>query len=150
MATTTLRYLSYPADASGVTVTGGTAMLYGLDDRYVEMAVGNYTQVVPASTITSDCYVAGVSYTLSTPVPSAFSTYSFNLQLGTGTSGSEVVFAEIPCSLLYASAAGYLSSYITMLPEPKLLAANTRLAARVGWSRSTLNISGLKIIYQIT
>jgi len=62
MATTTNRYLAYPAAANGISraSSGGVAWSFSA-----------WTEVVPASTITADFYIAGITWAWHTPVAAA-------------------------------------------------------------------------------
>jgi hypothetical protein len=79
MATTTLRYLSYPAAAAGISraSSGSTAWSFSA-----------WTEVVPASTITSTFYIAGLTWAWHTPLAATDTTYSWLIELGTGAGGA--------------------------------------------------------------
>jgi hypothetical protein len=142
MATTTNRYLSYPAAAAGISraSSGSTAWSFS-----------NYTEVVPASTITSTFYLAGLTWMWHTPVAAADTTYEWIIELATGGAGSEVLIAQVPCSVRSDTSVGYVPSNYVIFPEPKQIAANTRISVRVAYSLATTSntLTGIKILYQI-
>lgn len=143
MATTTKRYLSYPAAAAGISraSSGSTAWSYSA-----------YTEVVPANAITSTFYLAGLTWCWHTPVAAADTTYEWIIELATGASGSETMIAQIPCSIRGDTLVGYVPSNFIIFPEPKEVAANTRISVRVAYSLATTSntLTGIKILYQIT
>jgi hypothetical protein len=143
MATTTKRYLSYPAAAAGISraSSGGAAWSYSA-----------WTEVVPASTITSTFYIAGMTWCWHTPVAAADTTYEWIIELGTGTGGAETMIIQQPASVRGDTLVGYVPTNIVMFPEPKEVAANTRIAVRVAYSLATTSntLTGIKIIYQLT
>lgn len=142
MSTTTNRYLSYPAAAAGISraSSGGAAWSFSA-----------YTEIVPASTITSDFYIAGLTWAWHTPLAATDTTYSWIIELATGGAGSEVLAVQIPANVRNDTAVGHVLCPIVMLPEPKFVAANTRISVRVAYSLATTSntLSGIKIIYQI-
>lgn len=142
MATTTNRYLSYPAAAAGISraSSGSTAWSFSA-----------YTELVPASTITSTFYLAGLTWMWHTPVAAADTTYEWIIEIATGAAASEVLIAQIPCSIRADTLVGYVPSNYVILPEPKQIAANTRLSVRVAYSLATTSntLSGIKILYQM-
>lgn len=143
MATTTKRYLSYPAAAAGISraSSGSTAWSYS-----------SYTEVVPASTITSDFNLAGLTWAWHTPVAAADTTYEWIIELATGGAGSEVLIAQVPASIRGDTLVGYVPSNYVIFPEPKEVAANTRISVRVAYSLATTSntLTGIKILYQMT
>ncbi|PKL31903.1 hypothetical protein CVV43_00435 [Candidatus Saccharibacteria bacterium HGW-Saccharibacteria-1] len=142
MATTTNRYLSYPAAAAGISraSSGSTAWSYSA-----------YTQIVPASGITQNFYLAGLTWCWHTPVAAADTTYQWIIELATGGAGSEVLAVQIPCSIRSDTSVGYVPSNLVILPEPKFIAANTCISVRVAYSLATTSntLTGIKILYQI-
>jgi hypothetical protein len=142
MATTTNRYLSYPAAAAGISraSSGSTAWSYS-----------GYTEVVPASTIASDFYVAGLTWCWHTPCAVADTTYEWIIELATGAAASEVLIIQVPCSVRGDTLAGYVPSNMVIFPEPKYVAANTRISVRVAYSLATTSntLTGIKILYQM-
>ena len=141
MATTTNRYLSYPALAAGISrASSGTAWGAG----------SAYTEVVPASTITSTFYIAGITWMWWTPVVAADTTYEIVLELATGGAGAETVIIQVPASLRSDTSVGYVPSMVVMFPEPKQVAANTRVAVKLNYgTAASVTISGIKIIYEM-
>ena len=142
MATTTNRYLSYPAAATGISraSSGSTAWSYSA-----------YTEVVPASTITASFYIAGLTWAWHTPIAAPNVTYEWIIELATGAAASEVLIIQVPSSIRADSLVGYVPSNYVVFPEPKLVAANTRISVRVAYSLATTSntLSGIKILYQI-
>lgn len=142
MATTTNRYLSYPAAAAGISraSSGGVAWSFSA-----------YTEVVPASTITSDFYIAGLTWCWHTPLAAVDTTYEWIIELATGAAASEVLIIQAPASVRMDTAVGYVPSNIIIFPEPKFVAANTRISVRVAYSLATTSntLTGIKILYQM-
>ena len=140
MATTTNRYLAYPAAAAGISraSSGSTAWSFSA-----------YTELVPASTITADYYIAGLTWCWHTPQAVADTTYEWIIELATGTVGNEVLIIQVPCSIRGDTLVGYMPSNLAMFPEPKYVAANTRISVRVAYSATTSNtLTGIKILYE--
>lgn len=142
MATTTNRYLSYPAAAAGISraSSGGVAWSYSA-----------YTEVVPASTITSTFYIAGLTWAWHTPLAAVDTTYSWIIELATGAAASEVMIIQVPANVRNDTAVGFAPSAYVFFPEPKEVAANTRISVRVAYSLATTSntLSGIKILYQM-
>ncbi|MFZ2541120.1 MAG: hypothetical protein WAW75_05020 [Gallionella sp.] len=142
MTTTTNRYLSYPAAAAGISraSSGSTAWSYS-----------SYTELVPINTITSTFYLAGFTWMWHTPIAAADTTYEWIIEIATGAAASEVLIAQIPCSVRGDTLVGYVPSNIVIFPEPKQVAANTRLSMRVAYSLATTSntLTGCKILYEM-
>jgi hypothetical protein len=142
VTTTTNRYLSYPAAAAGISraSSGGAAWSFSA-----------YTEVVPVNTITSTYYVAGVSWMYHTPAAAVDTTYEVLFQLATGAAASEVLACEWAGSFRPDTLVGYVPEGRVIFPEPKQIAANTRLSVRIAQSLATTSntISGFKILYQM-
>ena len=142
MATTTNRYLAYPAAAAGISraSSGSTAWSFS-----------SYTEVVPVSTITSDFYIAGLTWMWHTPLAAVDTTYEWLIELATGSGGAEVLIIQVPCSVRNDTAVGFPSSNMVIFPEPKYVAANTRISVRVAYSLATTSntLTGIKILYQM-
>jgi hypothetical protein len=142
MSTTTNRYLSYPAAAAGISraSSGSTAWSFSA-----------YTEVVPINTITSTFYLAGLTWCWHTPVAGADTTYEWIIELATGTAGNEVLIAQVPASIRGDTLVGYVPSNYVIFPEPKQIAANTRISVRVAYSLATTSntLTGIKILYQM-
>ena len=142
MATTTNRYLSYPAAAAGISraSSGGAAWSYSA-----------YTEVVPASTITSTFYIAGLTWAWHTPLAATDTTYSWIIELATGAAAAEVLAIQVPANVRNDTAVGFTPSNMVIFPEPKEIAANTRISVRVAYSLATTSntLSGIKILYQM-
>jgi hypothetical protein len=143
MATTTRRYLSYPAAAAGISraSSGSTAWSFSA-----------YTEVVPASTITSTFYIAGATWMWHTPAAAVDTTYEVLFQVATGAAASEVLAIEFGGSFRADTLVGYQNSNQITFPEPKEIAANTRLSLRIAQSLATTSntITGFKLLYSIT
>jgi hypothetical protein len=142
MATTTNRYLSYPAAAAGISraSSGGAAWSFSA-----------YTELVPVNTITSEFFLAGLTWAWHTPVAAADTTYQWIIEIATGAAASEVLIAQIPCSIRGDTLVGYVPSNLVIFPEPKSIPANTRLSVRVAYSLATTSntLTGIKMLYQI-
>lgn len=142
MSTTTHRYLSYPAAAAGISraSSGGVAWSYSA-----------YTEVVPVNTITSEFFLAGLTWCWHTPVAAVDTTYEWLIELASGSGGAEVLVAQVPCSVRADTLVGYVPSNLVIFPEPRVLAANTRLSVRVAYSLATTSntLSGIKILYRM-
>ncbi|MBV5280268.1 MAG: hypothetical protein J0651_03145, partial [Actinobacteria bacterium] len=111
-----------------------------------------YTEVVPASGgITSNWYLAGLTWAWHTPVAAADTTYQWIIELATGSAGSEVTIVQVPASIRSDTSVGYVPSNMVIFPEPKAVAANTRIAVRVAYSLATTSntLTGIKIMYQM-
>jgi hypothetical protein len=141
MATTTNRYLSYPAAAAGISraSSGGAAWSYSA-----------YTEVVPVNTITATYYIAGLTWMWHTPLAAVDTTYEWIIELATGAAASEVLIIQVPCSVRNDTAVGHMPSNMVIFPEPKEVAANTRISVRVAYSLLTTSntLSGIKILYE--
>jgi hypothetical protein len=142
MATTTNRYLSYPAAATGISraTSAGLAWSYSA-----------YTEVVPVNTIASTYYISGLTWCWHTPIAAADTTYEWIIELATGLGGAEVLVIQVPCSIRSDTSVGYVPSNMIIFPEPKEIAANTRISVRVAYSLATTvnTLTGIKILYQI-
>lgn len=142
MATTTNRYLAYPAAAAGISraSSGGAAWSFSA-----------YTEVVPASTITSTFYITGLTWMWHTPVAAVDTTYEWIIELATGSAASEVLAIQVPSSVRGDTLVGYVPSNMVIFPEPKEIAANTRISVRVAYSLATTSntLTGIKILYQM-
>lgn len=141
MATTTNRYLSYPAAAAGISraSSGGVAWSFSA-----------WTEIVPASTITATFYIAGLVWAWHTPLAAVDTTYSWLIELGTGAAASETTIIQVPANVRNDTAVGFAPSAQVIFPEPKEVAANTRVSVRVAYSLATTSntLSGIKILYE--
>ena len=142
MATTTNRYLSYPAAAAGISraSSGSTAWSFSA-----------YTEVVPVNTITSTYYIAGLTWCWHTPIAAADTTYEWIIELATGAAASEVLIIQVPASIRGDTLVGYVPAIMAIFPEPKQVAANTRISVRVAYSLATTSntLTAIKILYQM-
>jgi hypothetical protein len=139
--TTTNRYLSYPAAAAGISKasSGGAAWSFS-----------TYIEVVPVSTITSTYYIAAIVF--QPPAATATTlTNEFIIELATGAAASEVLIIQIPFTVRNVTAAGYIPPAWIQLPEPKQVAANTRISMRYAYSvlTTSVTINGFKIVYEM-
>lgn len=142
MATTTNRYLSYPAAATGISRASSGSTAYSFSA---------YTELVPANGITSTFYIAGLTWMWHTPLAAADTTYQWIIELATGTAENEVLIIQVPASVRGDTLVGYAPSNIVIFPEPKEVAANTRISVRVAYSLATTSntLTGIKIMYQM-
>ena len=142
MATTTNRYLSYPAAAAGISRASSGAAAW---------SYSGYTEVVPVDTITSTFYLAGITWAWHTPVAAVDTTYEWIIEIATGAAASEVLIIQVPASIRNDTAVGFVPSNMVIFPEPKLVAANTRLSVRVAYSLVTTSntLTGIKLLYQM-
>lgn len=141
MATTTNRYLSYPAAAAGISraSSGGAAWSFSA-----------YTEIVPVNTITATYNLAGLSWMYHTPAAAADVTYEVLFEIATGLAAAEVLIAQVAGSFRGDTLVGYVPEGRVIFPEPKVVAANTRLSVRIAQSLATTSntITGFKILYQ--
>jgi hypothetical protein len=138
--TTTNRYLSFPAAAAGISKasSGGAAWSFS-----------TYIEVVPVNTITATYYVAALVFQPPAATASTL-TNEFLIEIATGLAGSEVLIVKIPFTVRNVTGAGYIPPAWIQLPEPKQVAANTRLSMRFAYSVATtaVTINGFKIVYE--
>jgi hypothetical protein len=136
---TTLDYKAYPAAAAGISKasSGSTAW-----------SNSTYIELVPVNTITATFYIAALTCMYSNN-PAADTTHEVEIDIATGASSSEVVIVTIPWSFRIDSAVGHQPLPWFVLPEPKEVAANTRLSIRIRQSLATtvVTYNGLKIMY---
>lgn len=138
MATTTNRYLSYPAAANGISRASGAGV----------WTLSAYTELVPVNTITAQFYIAGLC--LMPPAASALATTNEHIiEIASGLATAEVLLCQLPYTVRNVSAAGYIPPVFIFLPEPKQVAANTRLSVRTAASVASLTTTGIKLLYQI-
>lgn len=138
--TTTNRYLSFPAAAVGISraSSGSTAWSFSA-----------YTEVVPVNTITATYYIAAII--LQPPAATATAlTNEYIIEFATGLAGSEVTIIQVPFTVRNVTAAGYIPAEFITLPEPKQVAANTRISTRFAYSVATtsVTVNGIKILYE--
>lgn len=142
MATTTNRYLSYPSAAAGISKasSGSTAWSFS-----------TYIELVPVSTITSTFYIYNFTWAWHTPIDLADTTREVLFEIATGLAGSEVKILEVAGSFRCDTLVGYVPSNVVTFPEPKQVAANTRISFRLAQNLATtvFTYSGIKIGYQI-
>ena len=142
MATTTKRYLSYPAAAAGISRASSAGAAWSFSA---------YTEVVPVNTITSEFFIAGITWAWHTPVAAVDTTYEWIIEIASDTAGTPVLQVQIPSSIRGDTLVGYVPSNVIILPEPKVMAANTQLGVRVAYSLATTSntLTGIKILYQM-
>jgi hypothetical protein len=138
VATTTNRYLSYPALAVGISRASGTPA----------WTASAYTELVPVNTITSTFYIAGISL-MPPPASATATTNEHIIEIASGATSSEVLLCQLPYTVRNVTAVGYITPVFIFLPEPKEVAANTRLSVRTASSVATLTSNGIKLLYQI-
>lgn len=142
MAVTTNRYLSYPGAIGGISraSSGGTAWSFSA-----------YTELVPANTITATHYLSGLTWAWHSPLALPDVTYEWIIELAIGAAGSEVLIVQVPASVRADTLVGYLPSNYVLFPDPKQIAANTRISVRVAYSLATTSntLTAIKILYQI-
>jgi hypothetical protein len=142
MATTTDRYLSYPAAAAGISkaTSGGASWSYS-----------TYVELVPASTITSNFYIAGLSWCWHTPMGAVDTTYQFIIEIATGADTAEVLLIQFPTSVRADALAGYVPLGFVTFSEMKYVPANTRLSLRLAYSAATAvqTLEGIKLFYKM-
>lgn len=100
-----------------------------------------------------DSNIIGISVqvTYSGGTPGLDITNEFIVEIGTGEAGAEVTDLQIPYSYRQDTTIGYYltRTYTIMLPEPHVITAGTRIAARIADSNtSALTYSGVKIYYR--
>jgi len=141
VATTTNRYLSIPAAAAGISraSSGGAAW-----------SQSAYTEVVAANAITVTYFIAGASWMYHTPVAAADVSYEVLFQLATGAAAAEVLALEFAGVFRADTAVGFVPEGRVTFPEPREIAANTRLSFRIAQSLATTvnTITGFKLLYQ--
>jgi hypothetical protein len=138
VATTTLRYLSYPALAVGISRTSGAGAF----------TLSTYTELVPVNTITSQFYIAGISL-MPPPASATATTNEHIIEVASGLAAAEVMLCQLPYNVRNVSAVGYIPHVAIYLPEPKEVAANTRLSVRTACSVASLTTNGIKLLYQM-
>lgn len=140
MATTTAVYKCYPAAAAGISKasSGSTAW-----------SNSTYIELVPVSTITSIFYIAGLTVMYSNNA-SVDVSHEVEIDIATGTGGSESVIMTIPFVFRIDSAVGHQPVIFIPIVEPKEVAANTRLSIRIRQSLATTAVTynGIKIFYR--
>ncbi len=139
--TITTDYKCYPAAASGLSKasSGGAAW-----------SNSSYSELLPVSTITSTFYIAAFCCMYSNNA-SVDVSHNVEIDLATGATSSEVVIITIPWVFRIDTAAGHHASPWFVFPEPREVAANTRLSLRVRQSLATTVVTydGCKIMYHL-
>jgi hypothetical protein len=136
---TTAVYKAYPAAAAGITRASSGSSAW---------SNSAYTELVPVNTITSNFYIAGVTLMYSNNA-SVDVSHEVELDIATGSSGSESVIMTIPFVFRIDSAVGHQPVIFIPISEPREVAANTRLSVRVRQSLATtvVTYNGIKIMY---
>lgn len=139
MSKTTLNYKCIPAAANGLTLaTTGSAW-----------TSSGWTEIIAANSITTDFYICGITWCWWTPLAAADTTYQIELGIGIGASGSEVEIITIPASVRADTLAGHVPTNVVLLPEPRTVTANTRVAVRIRYGTAAIvSVTGVKILYQ--
>jgi hypothetical protein len=138
MATSAV-YKAYPAAAAGISRASSGSTAWSNSD---------YTQLVPVNTITSTFYICALTLMYSNNA-SVDVSHGVEIDIATGASSSESVIITIPFNFRIDSAVGHQPVIFLPLPEPREVAANTRLSVRVRQSLATTSITynGIKILY---
>lgn len=140
MATTTNRYLSFPAAAVGISraSSGGAAWSFSA-----------YTVVAATNAITTQFYIAGCMFAPPAATATA-TTNEYIIELASGATGSEVTAIQFPYTVRNVTAVGYIPPGIVTFPEPKQFAANTQISVRFAYSvlTTSVTINGIKILYE--
>lgn len=93
--------------------------------------------------------VLGISWMAFNVIPAVDTTFQIIVDLATGNTGSEVLFAQIPYTIRNDTQVGY---YMTtaesiMLPEPFFIALSSQLSVRIATSlTSSVTVSGMSFI----
>ena len=129
-----IRYASYPALATGATVTGAAAA----NEK------GAWAQVIPAATITEDFWIVGLQATLN-------AVDEYMLDLGVGAGGDEVaLITNLPVEMntRAVTAAGETDRIhaAAWLPYPIRVAANSRIAGRLATVGGGSDTAEVKVI----
>jgi hypothetical protein len=136
---TTATYRAYPAAAAGISraSSGSTAW-----------SNSPYTELVPANAITSAFNIAALTLMYSNNIGND-TTVEVEIDIATGAASSEVVILTVPFCVRMDSAAGHHPIIYLTIPEPREVAANTRLSVRVRQSLATTTVTynGIKILY---
>ena len=124
----------YPINAAAVSVSsGGSAH-----------GDGSWVEIVPASTITKDILITG----LSAYVDSVSENHlNIEIALGTGSGGSETEIIRVSHSWVYVSNVGWCPCLYIPLSIPIKVSANTRIACRIADAEAAANDFRVKINY---
>jgi hypothetical protein len=134
---TTKTYKSWPAAAVGRTfTTSATAW-----------ANAAYIEVVAAAAITNQYDICALTAMYPTTA-TVDTTFEVEIELATGAAAAEVPIITVPFSYRVDTQAGHHPVLFLVFPEPKIVAANTRLAVRVRSSLAVATLwNGIKIFY---
>lgn len=140
MAITT-DYKAHPAAAAGISRASSAGAAW---------SNSAYTELVAASAITAVFNIAALCLMWGNNA-AVDVTHEVELDIATGAAASEVVIVTIPFVLRIDSAGGHQPSPWYVLPEPRQIAANTRLSVRVRQSLATtvITYNGIKIMYHL-
>lgn len=85
-----------------------------------------------------------------TPAAAADVTYEVLFEIATGLAAAEVLAIQFGGSFRGDTLVGYMPSNQITFPEPKQIAANTRLSLRIAQSLATTSntITGFKLLYK--
>ena len=128
-----IRYASYPALATGTTVTGAGANIKGA-----------WAEIIAAAAITEDFWIVGLQATLN-------AVDEYMLDLGVGAGGAEVaLITNLPVEMntRAVTAAGETDRIhaAAWLPYPIRVAANSRIAARLATVGGGSDTADVKVI----
>ena len=129
-----VRYASYPALATGATVTGNAAA----------NTKGAWAQLIAAAAVTEDFWVVGVQATLNM-------VDEYMIDIGFGAAGAEAaLITDLPVEMntRAVTAAGETDRIhaAACLPYPIKVAANTRIAARLATVGGGSDTADVKVI----
>jgi len=128
-----IRYASYPALATGTTVTGAGANVKGA-----------WAEIIAAAAITEDFWIVGLQATLN-------AVDEYMLDLGVGAGGDEVaLITNLPVEMdtRVVTAVGETDRIhaAALLPYPIRVAANSRIAARLATVGGGSDTAEVKVI----
>ena len=128
-----IRYASYPALATGTTVTGAGANIKGA-----------WAEIIAAAAITEDFWIVGLQATLN-------AVDEYMLDLGVGAGGDEVaLITNLPVEMdtRVVTAVGETDRIhaAALLPYPIRVAANSRIATRLATVGGGSDTAEVKVI----
>ena len=128
-----IRYASYPALATGTTVTGAGANIKGA-----------WAEIIAAAAITEDFWIVGLQATLN-------AVDEYMLDLGVGAGGAEVaLITNLPVEMdtRVVTAVGETDRIhaAALLPYPIRVAANSRIAGRLATVGGGSDTAEVKVI----
>ncbi|RKX44967.1 MAG: hypothetical protein DRP27_05330 [Thermotogae bacterium] len=102
---------------------------------------GEWTEIIPAGTITEDFLIVGVWWFVSI--------YHAILEIGKGAAGAEEEIIAIPSWTAYRTDAGYILYQPIFFSTPVPVEANARIAARVADANTDVTTHSVKVIYAL-